>query len=272
MLEIGFILPPSTNAKPFRQVPLTSLYLLTILEQKYGDKISVCEIDLRGVKEDDMRFYIPEKDVYLYTVMSPEWGDVKTVHSLVKSLYPKGKHIAGGVHAFLFQEECLGYLILFLLVEGEITATEIVDDLLNNRELKKRYICPDSTLINPNDYPFPSRKFLPRPAIAQTGLLVGSHRDLLTSDAIFSRWCPFRCAFCVNITFGKTRFRNPLLIEEEIEYLKKEYGIKALVLKDDNGIPAQKQIAPPFLEAIARTGVKWEVNHVPMVLVKRWLN
>jgi hypothetical protein len=30
-----------------------------------------------------------------------------------------------------------------------------------------------------------------------------------------------------------------------------------LVLKDDNGIPFQKNIVRPFLEAIAKTNVKW---------------
>jgi len=45
--------------------------------------------------------------------------------------------------------------------------------------------------------------------------------------------------------------------EEEIEYLKKDYGVKALALKDDNAIPLNERIARPFLEAIGRAGVKW---------------
>lgn len=257
MLHIGFILPPSTNAKPFRQVPLTSLYLLTILEEKFGNKIDASVIDLRGVKEEDIAFYVPEKDLYLYTVMSPEWEDIKLVHRTIRTAYPMSKHVAGGVHVYLFQKECMGIFDSISIGAGEITAVELVNDLLEGNELKKLYVYEKIGEIDINNYPIPSRKFLPKTAIVQTGLLVGKNYDLLTSDVLFSRWCPFHCAFCVNITFGKTKFRSPINIETEIEYLKKEYGIRAMVIKDDNGIPIQKDIATPFLEAIARTNVKW---------------
>jgi len=257
MLSIGFILPPSTNAKPFRQVPLTSLYLLTILQEKFGNKIDVSTIDLRGVKEDSVQYYIPEKDVYLYTVMSPEWEDVLYVHKSIKNMYPQAKHIAGGVHVYLFQEESLKVFDSISIGAGEITIIEIVSDILNGREPKQIYRYEALGTIDINEYPTPLRSFLPKNAVAQTGLLVGKNSNLIASDALFSRWCPFHCAFCVNITFGKTKFRSPLLIEKEIEYLKKEYKIEALVLKDDNGIPIQRDIAKTFLEAIARTNIKW---------------
>ena len=257
MLNIGFILPPTTNAKPFRQVPLTSLYLLSIIEEKFGNKVNVAEIDLRGIPDENLVFYIPEKDVYFYTVMSPEWEDVKKVHSIIKRAYPRAKHVAGGVHVFLFQEECLKVFDSISIGAGEITSSEIVNDLLANKELQKIYKYEQIGKIDLNDYVMPSRKYLPKTSIVQTGLLVGENGKLLTSDALFSRWCPFHCAFCVNITFGKTKFRSPENIEAEIEYLKRDYDIKALVLKDDNGIPIQKEIAGPFLEAIARTNIKW---------------
>jgi radical SAM superfamily enzyme YgiQ (UPF0313 family) len=63
-----------------------------------------------------------------------------------------------------------------------------------------------------------------------------------------------------------------MLIEREIEYLKSFYGIKALVVKDDNGIPFQKSVAPSFLEAIGRTNIKWRgqsrANGIPESTVK----
>ncbi len=257
MLEIGFILPPSTNAKPFRQVPLTSLYLLTVIRELYGNKVGVGEIDLRGIQEENIKFYIPEKDVYFYTVMSPEWEDIKEVHKLIKSCYPKAKHVAGGVHVYLFQEECLQVFDAISIGEGEYTVVQIIDDLLANRELRTKYVCESPDLVDQNAYPYPDRGLLPKTAIVQTGLLVGENAKLLTTDALFSRWCPFRCAFCVNITFGKTRFRSPEWMDKEIDYLKREYDIKALVIKDDNAIPPQKKITFPYLEAIAKHNLKW---------------
>lgn len=256
MLEIGFILPPSTNAKPFRQVPLTSLYLLTILEEKFGKDVNLSEIDLRGIKEEDLKFYIPEKDVYFYTIMSPEWEDIISIRNLIKENYPNAKNIAGGIHVYLYPEECLKYFDTISIGDGEITIVNIVSDILQNK-IEKIYEHSPKESIDPNDYPYPQRKFLPKTAIVQTGLLVGNNSKLYTSDVLFSRWCPFKCSFCVNITHGPTKFRYPNKMIEEINYLKKDYGINALVLKDDNGIPWQKDIAIPFLEAIASCNVSW---------------
>lgn len=257
MLEIGFIIPPSTNAKPFRQVPLTPLYLLTILEKRFGSKISLSAIDLRGIPNENIQFYIQEKDIYFYTAMSPEWEDIKSVLCTIKEIYPKSKNIAGGLHVYLFPEESLNIFDSISIGDGELTIIEIINDVLNNKNLKRIYRHDSSNNVDPNNYPYPSRKFITKTAVAQTGLLVGENSKLITSDALFSRWCPFKCAFCVNITHGPTKFRSPKLITEEIEYLKKEYNIEALVLKDDNGIPFQKDIAPKFLEAIALSSIKW---------------
>ena len=74
MLYIGFVLPPDfENHEPFRNQPLTSLYLMTILEEKFGDKVSLSLIDLRGIRKESVRYYLPEMDVYFYTAMSQEY-------------------------------------------------------------------------------------------------------------------------------------------------------------------------------------------------------
>ena len=256
MLDIGFILPPTNNAKPFRQVPLTSLYLLTILEDRFGDKIKLSEIDLRGIKSEDLKFYIPEKDIYFYTIMTPEWEDIISIRNIIKENYPKSKNIAGGIHVYLYPDECLKYFDSLSIGDGEITIINIINDVLNNK-LDGIYTHDPKNIIDLNNYPYPQRKFLPKTTIVQTGLLVGNNSRLYTSDVLFSRWCPFKCAFCVNITHGPTKFRSPENIRLEIEYLKRDYNINALVLKDDNGIPWQKDIAKPFLEAIASCNVSW---------------
>ena len=67
MLHIGFVLPPDNlNFQPFRNQPLTPLCFFTILEEKFGDKLDLSLIDLRGVRPENIKYYIPEKDVYLY--------------------------------------------------------------------------------------------------------------------------------------------------------------------------------------------------------------
>jgi anaerobic magnesium-protoporphyrin IX monomethyl ester cyclase len=255
MLHIGFVLPPDIgNFKPFRSQPLTSLYLLTILEEKFGDKVDLSVIDLRGITRENARYYLPEKDVYFYTLMSQEYRNVCEVKDLLRSIYPKSLHVAGGVHVNLFQEDSARIFDSIALGEGDDTVVTIVEDILSG-DLKPVYEKSDPVDIN--RYPYPDRKYIPLPAVVETRLLGGEYIDLPGTSVLFSRGCPFRCSFCANVNFGPTRFRTPELIEAEIEYLKKQYNVRALALKDDNAIPTNRKIAGPFLEAIARTHVKW---------------
>lgn len=255
MLHIGFILPPDAeNFKPFRNQPLTSLYLMTILEEKFGDKLNLSLIDLRGVRKENTRFYLPKMDAYFYTAMSQEYLAICEVKKILCEMYPETTHVAGGVHVNLFPEDSLKDFDSIVLGEGEKKIIDVVTDIKNNC-LKPIY--EESEVVDLNLYPYPSRKYLPYPAVIDKGLLGGDYFDLPATNVLFSRGCPFRCSFCANVNFGPTRFKTPKLIEREIEYLKKEYGVKALVLKDDNAIPLNKEIAKPFLEAIGRTSVKW---------------
>ena len=51
--------------------------------------------------------------------------------------------------------------------------------------------------------------------------------------------------------------RNPESIEEEIKYLKDEYSIKGVNLRDEICIPLSRKVAIPYLEAIGRSDVIW---------------
>jgi radical SAM superfamily enzyme YgiQ (UPF0313 family) len=132
--------------------------------------------------------------------------------------------------------------------------------------LKKIYL--QDSPIDINAYPFPRRKYLPESTIARPGLVSvrkkKGYEKLLSTTVIFSRGCYGKCAFCYMPLLDKYnlsvrfRYRLPELIEEEIEYLKREYNIKAISLLDEIGIPPNSKKAIPYLEAIGRTGVVWK--------------
>ena len=257
MLEIGFVVPSCRYYyKPFRNQPLVTLYLLTILESEFGNTVNLSLIDLRGIDEGSSSFHIPEKDVLLYSVGT---SDITEVSSLVKSLrsvYPKTKHVAGGAHVNLFPEECLKIFDAIALGEGEEPIIKVIEDVMAS-DLKPVY--RQGKPVDLDAYPYASRKYLPRKAVVDTGLLPGEHLNLPGTTFIFSRGCAFNCHFCANrdLTFGPVRARSPLLVEEEIEYLKREYHVEALAFKDDNAIPVNRGLAISFLEAIGRTGIRW---------------
>lgn len=257
MVRVGFIIPSSRdNYDPFRNQPLVALYLFTILDERFGDRIKLSMVDLRGIEEDSVIYHIPENDVFLYSVSSPDFDEISNIVKDLRSVYPKAKHVAGGPHINIFPEHSNILFDTIVLGEGEKSIVGVINDILVS-DLKPLY--RQEELANLDAYPYPSRKYLPRPAIVNTGLLDGKYLSLRGTTAIFSRGCPFRCYFCANknLTFGPVRYRSPKQVEEEIEYLKREYQIEALALKDDNCIPMNPRIARPFLEAIRRTGIKW---------------
>lgn len=254
-MRVGFInASGKQNEKPFRIDPLGSLYLLTILEEEFGDRLNLSFVDLRGIDEDSTIYHIPENDIYLYYVTTPEFSEIQRIVTAVRGFYPKAVHLAGGPHTNIFPEESLKIFDAICIGEGEEVIKEIVRDIFNHG-LKKTY--RQNGVINLNAYPFPSRKYLPKSAIVDVGMLSRKHYNLLGTTVLFSRGCPFDCHFCSNQYRGPTRVRSPEWIVKEIEYLKREYNIKALLLKDDQGIQTNREIAREMLEAIGRTNILW---------------
>jgi radical SAM superfamily enzyme YgiQ (UPF0313 family) len=199
-------------------------------------------------------------DIFFYSITSPEYDKLLEVHNIIKEIYPKSKNIAGGVHVNIFQEDCAKVFDSVCIGDGEDIIVDMVQDVMDNK-LQKVYTNPSFGARRTTDmnlYPYPLRKYLPKPAIAHTNLLLGKNSQLVGTGVLFAKGCPFRCAFCAIETYGQQiRQRAPHLVAEEINYLKKEYGVQALALKDDNGIPLNRKIAQPFLESLASCNIKW---------------
>ncbi|TRZ96033.1 radical SAM protein [bacterium] len=257
MLEAGFVIPTcGYYYQPFRNQPLVALYLLTILEDRLGGKTSLSLIDLRGVSKDNLLFHIPEKDIFFYSVGTQDFYEISSIVQGLRQIYPKAKHIAGGPHITLFPEESAKIFDSIVLGEGEESIVNAVEDVsLSCLKAVYRQAKP----VNLDAYSYASRKYLPRKAVVDTGLLPGKYQNLPGTAFIFSRGCPFDCYFCANrdLNLGPVRVRSPKLVAEEIEYLKCEYKIEALAFKDDNAIPVDRKVAIAHLEAIAKTGIKW---------------
>lgn len=244
------------NFQPFRNQPLGSLYLLSVLEEAFGKNLDLSLIDLRSIKKESAIYHIPERDIYFYSLASIEAPEAEGLVKKIREIYPSAKHIAGGPHINAFPVECSALFDSIALGEGEESIKRMVKDV-ESRKLKKVYKQEES--ININNYPIPSRKYLPKSAVVDKGLIGGEFSELPGTAVLFSRGCPYNCYFCTNgIMRGPLRFRSSELIKEEITYLKREYGVKSLAIKDDQSIPGNVKIAKPVLEAIAAMDVKWK--------------
>jgi radical SAM superfamily enzyme YgiQ (UPF0313 family) len=254
-MRVGFVnTSGKQNEKPFRIDPLGSLLLLTILEAEFGDRLTLSFTDLRGVEADAVIYHIPELDVYLHYVTTPEINEIQFNIRSIRKMYPKAVHLAGGPHVNIFPEESLQTFDAICIGEGEEIIKQMIRDIFG-KDLKRIYRQTDP--IDINNYPFPQRKYLPKSAIVDVGMLSRKHYDLLGTTVLFSRGCPFDCHFCSNQYKGATRVRSPEWISKEIDYLKSEYQSQALLLKDDQGLHTNRKVARGMLEAIGRMDVMW---------------
>ncbi len=263
MLDVGFINPSSDYLHdPFRGDPHTHFHILTLLESRLEGRINPLLIDLRGIQKKFALNHIPECDVYLHSVYTLDYEEQVSIIKGLRELYPNAKHIAGGPHANVFSNECSKVFDSIVLGDGEESIIRAIGDI-NSSNLKKIY--KQESLININNYPVPSRKYLPKTAVVKKGLMKLRHKkgseELLGTTAIFTRGCPYNCYFCAIPNVRQynegIRERSPELIKDEITYLQKEYGIDGINLLDEIGIPLSRKRAISRLEAIATTGIKW---------------
>lgn len=263
MIKVGFIFPSSDYLyDPFRGDPHTHFQILTVIQDRMDNQVDPCLIDLRGINRKFAFYHIPECDVYLYSLYSLDYNELTSVCTYLRKRFPKAKHITGGPHSTLYQADSLQYFDSLIIGEGENIIIEALTDILNNKELKKIY--HQTKPVNLNDYPIPSRKYLPTSSVARPGLMTMKNKqyeDLLSTTVMFSRGCPYKCVFCAIPTMKAyspgIRYRKPSLIQSEIEYLKNSYGMEGISLLDEIGIPLGNKSAIEHLEAIGRAGIKW---------------
>jgi len=111
-------------------------------------------------------------------------------------------------------------------------------------------------LVKYSDYPFARRHYLPETAIVNT-VLFEEYGGVRGTSALFSRGCNFKCIYCVYNVPPVIQLRNPESMEAEIKYLKDEYNIKGVNLRDEICLPLSPKVAIPYLEAIGRSDVIW---------------
>lgn len=263
MLKIGFILPSSDYLHdPFKGDPHTHFQILTTLENHFGNRVELLLIDLRAIKKEFAIRHVPECDLYLYSVYTLDYHEQTALVESLRQHYPRARHIAGGPHTNTFAEQCLQIFDSIILGDGEHCIVRLVEDCMNS---VPRTVYKQEAHIDINVFPPPLRRYLPKSTIARKNMMTlktkQGYNELLGTTTLFSRGCPYACAFCAmprvkGLNQG-IRYRDARLIEEEIEYLKHGYCIQGINILDEIGIPLNRKKAISTLEAIGRTGIVW---------------
>jgi len=240
-------------AAPLKLQPLWELYYATLIQQRCPN-FAVDVIDLRHPSSQAADFAIAERDVYFYWIMkSADANEIYDVVANLRQRYPKSIHLAGGTHVENCPAECADIFDTFFIGTADEEIVQAFADWEQGKLADRYQTEKDSPFCN---YEHAQRNFLLPDSIVNRDHFI-QHGDFLGTGAYFSRGCSFRCRFCVYNRPGKFEYRSGQQITAEIDYLKKDYAVEAINLRDEVCIPVKRDQAVDYLEAIGKGDVIW---------------
>jgi len=191
---------------PFVHPPLGLWYLWSTLEQ-YGHGVEFFDLNADPIPTGF--------DAYLVSGTTPQARELEKLPKMLD-----GRVIVGGPHATLFPEQMLEWGYDTVVVgEGE----RLIHPIVINRQ--NRGIIHAERITNLDEIPFPNRSQAHR-----------YHFDVGGQDAttmFTSRGCPFKCAFCSHVIWGRRCVqRSAENVLEEVVRLR-DLGYGAVHFFDD---------------------------------------
>ena len=177
------------------------------------------------------------------------------VARITKKFFQNIPIVFGGAHATLEAEKILRdnhFIDYIVRNEGEITFAEFVraikDKLPVDAIAGLCYRSADNTVVvnppralieNLDVLPIPDRRFIDMEFYKYSNYKASLFsRKSPTATIMTSRGCPYECIFCCTKNMWKRKWRPIGLskVFEEIDLLKREYGIREFVILDDQFI------------------------------------
>ncbi len=195
----------------------------------------------------------------------------------IKALYPQVKIVVGGLWYSYLSKESLEQnpaIDFVVMGEGEVTFNELMDGLnkgktnfkdipgLASRENGKITFGPVRELIADLDaLPLPAYDLFPMEKY------VGHTYWKPFTEIVTSRGCPHGCTFCYEWSehdpralkhFNRWRAKSAKRVVDEVELLEKKFGVKVIVIQEDNFNVNGKR-AQEFCEEKIKRGLdmKW---------------
>lgn len=264
MIEVLLINPPREIPQRTDFPPLGLAYIASYLKQN-GVNASV--LDASSFSWKSLKKAVKEKAPYIVgiTCWTVERGQSFKVARLVKEILPNAKIIMGGHHATAFPEHMfrLAHVDAVVIGEGESTTLEVVKAFLNGGDLSKiRGIAYQSDgmpiITEPRDF-IKDLDMIPFPSYDDFNLdeYIGLPEAKVRSTAIItSRGCPHRCTFCSASKFWKRKWRARTAenVLDEVEWLYKDYRVRAFMFFDDN-FTIMKERAMEICQGILERGL-----------------
>lgn len=228
------------------------LALAAVLEKKYRvylvsfnlEREKTCETDWLNVISRE----IVNKTKYgvIVSFVSTELSQLMEFTSIIKRIDNEMKIIVGGVHATyndcdLLQSNYIDYVVRN---EGERTIIELCDALVYRKDvtdIEGLSYTHNHTIKRNEDRRFIDLEELPIPAYH----LVDKFIDKIVLTTMFSRGCPYQCAYCAESAFwtSHVRYRNVKKFVDELELLCNVYNQHFIHIADSTfGVNKDKLI------------------------------
>ena len=256
------------------------LCMLAAVLEKIGE-YNVCIVD--AYKENLSREEFAERitslhpDVVGLTILMDYFG--VTLHMAAETIKTTNKNIqviAGGVYATTNIEKVIQDSNIDFLVagEGEHTLPLLLEHIFHGTELTEDGIYyldeggnlqgrgRSKLIMDLDELPLPAYHLIRyRDYIHEVSRNSVDRPSHLPYAEIFtSRGCPYHCCFCqVKFIIGqKFRARSAENVLEEVDWLIKEYGIRSIVVLDDNFLVDKKR-AITLMRGFKERNLEWKM-------------
>jgi anaerobic magnesium-protoporphyrin IX monomethyl ester cyclase len=222
-----------------RGIPFGVASLYAVLRHN-GKEVYLFDEQMIGDSLRDISKQFPDRHkrlVFGISVLTASYGRALDLASALKNHYPNCMIVFGGVHPSAVPEEVLANHQVDVVAKGEMEG-QIVDldtALTDNTSLEGipnlYYRSNGNIVATPKSTARVDLNTLP-----PIPYELFTHPRYNLGVVLSSRGCPYRCIFCSHrvITDARYRFKNAVLIADEIELLYKQYHQKELWFADDD--------------------------------------
>lgn len=221
--------------------PLGLLYLGATLK-KHGYEVEILDVvarrlDSRGAGE---AIFASRADLVGITATTPEIrGVAEAAHSAKGS---GAKVVIGGPHLEIFPDETLSSADVDFAIQGDgeiplLRLAEALDRAVPDfSKVPGLVYKKDGAVIKNGIYVETGLDDIPFPDWDLVNIHHYARADALSPLAMMvsARGCPYRCGFCFRGVNGmRTRFRDPVSIVDEMEYLHRRWKVREIIFCND---------------------------------------
>lgn len=216
--KILFVIPKCSSTNFYTKfssgILLGPLQLATILHNK-GYTVNVL---VDSFLTEKIEYYLKDIDILILTLLTMTAKRGYEIAKIYRTLNPRGRIIAGGIHTSFSPDEVLTYVDQIGIGEGY----NIITDIIENGKDK---IIKGYPLENLDEIP-----------ILNYGLVCNIKKIKYSIQIMTSLGCPHNCYFCcVTKMYGhKYRFQSPEKTIAEIKYQLTQFDTNRIFFTDDN--------------------------------------